>query len=804
MAAASHNSAFPVEEKAPLMGYHVDKNIVTLPGNRLVSVIRLKGVSFETKDKQELDREFIRLNRYFLALGKKEGKNLMVQTYTTKSVVKLDAEYKLPLPTLQDLVDTYCKPFRNGKFRQVGYTITLILKYRDLEDGISRMKELLTMSDTMLASYDPSVLGIESSRDGKTIRSQIGRFYSYILNGKEKDILLCDTRLGDAVIDSVTNFEAYDFVENRPNQGGNRFATTYDLRDYPTKSVPGMWDEAIEQQFDFTLVQSFLFEDRNEAKRQFTRHAADLASTEGESNQTDELTGEGGAVQQITQGEKAFGRYHASLIVYGETPDEAIINGSKMESLFMTHDTGFVRSTVTNIDTWFTQFPAVTKAIYIMLKSTENLCCGFSLHATPVGKATGNPIGDGSAIMPLRTVNESLYFSNLHDSPLGQNNIGEFLPGHKTYIGSTGTGKTTMEALELVFVSRFNPMLFSIDYNHSLENIYRALNTRYFTISPGEFTGINLFQLPDTPELRQQLFDTVLQCAVASITTREEEREIQDSIDAVLRHANIDNRGMSLLLQNIPKKGGNCLHTRLEKWCRHAGGYQGNYAWVLDSPKNLFNPTEFRRLAFDCTKILTKEFTSKHPVVMEVLLNTFFFLKRLMHKQEPGSLLINNVAEFWVPLSFESTAEAIKEILKAGRTRGECLIMDTQSPEDALDTEYAPAVVQQVITQFWLANNKADGEKYAKFGVKGKEFEKVVEIIPQSREFLIKQGHQAVMAKFVLDDNLKYWLPLLSSTEKNLVVAENIRKSLNTDDPEIWVPAFLDEMYRLNKEEDED
>ncbi|MBF9259521.1 conjugal transfer protein, partial [Acinetobacter baumannii] len=75
--------------------------------------------------------------------------------------------------------------------------------------------------------------------------SQIGRFYSLLFNGREQAVRLSDTRLGEAIIDSVTSFGAYDFVENRPNHGGRRFATTYDLRDYPSEgSRPGMWDEA--------------------------------------------------------------------------------------------------------------------------------------------------------------------------------------------------------------------------------------------------------------------------------------------------------------------------------------------------------------------------------------------------------------------------------------------------------------------------------------------------------------------------------------------------------------------------------
>jgi type IV secretion system protein VirB4 len=771
------------------MGYPVHENMVTLPGNRLVSLIRLKGISHETRNDDELERLFFQLNRYFLALGKKEGKNLMLQSYITKTGIEINTQYKMSLPALQDFVDAYTAPFRNGTFRQVGYTLALILKFRDLDDGIKAMQELLTISSTMLASYDLAIMGMEENAHG-ALYSQIGRFYSQLINGHDQDVLISDTRLGEAVIDSVTNFAEYDFIENRPNRGGQRFATTYDLRDYPAGgSGPGMWDEAIEQQFDFTLVQTFMYEDRNTVKREFKKHIADLGSVERESRQTAELDD---AVQEITQGDKAFGRYHAALIVFGNSPDDAIENGSKMESVFTVHDATFVRSTMSNMNTWYAQFPAATDVLYPMSKSTENFACSFSLHATPTGKAKGNPVGDGTALIPMRTDKDALFLLNAHDSPSGQNNLGEKLPGHMAITGQTGVGKTTLEAVLLTFFSRWDPMLFCIDYNFSLKNLLMSLDARYFTMTPGQPTGINPFQLTDSPELRNFLFDQVFCCAGGkSITTQAEEREIQDSIDAVMKHTNVGNRGMSLLLQNITRRGGNCLHTRLAKWCRLAGGYEGQNAWVLDSPTNLFNPQDFRRLAFDCTNILNKEYAAKHPDVMEVLLNTLFFMKRTMHAANPGSLLLNVMAEYWVPLSFESTAEAIKEILKSGRTRGEILIMDTQSPEDALNTEYAPAVVQQVITSIWLANKKADRDGYARFGVTGKVFDAVVEMHPLSREMVVIQGNQAVKLKLVLDDKLKYWLPLLSTTTENAAVAEQIRQLLNTTDPKIWVPAFL-------------
>ena len=217
---------------------------------------------------------------------------------------------------------------------------------------------------------------------------------------------------------------------------------------------------------------------------------------------------------------------------------------------------------------------------------------------------------------------------------------------------------------------------------------------------------------------------------------------------------------------------------------------------MLDAPVNTFIPGEQTRLAFDGTQILKKSYTSKHPEVVEVLLNTLFFMKNQMHTQ--GQLMLNVIAEYWVPLSFESTAETIKEWLKAGRMRSECVLMDTQSPEDAIATPYAPAVIQQVPTQIWLPNEMADQEGYARFGITPAMFDEIKVLKKNSRRFVIKQGGQVLIAQFDMGvGKLKYWLPLLSATAENIKIAETVRSELNTDDPEIWVPAFLEQMEKI-------
>ncbi|MFD2051177.1 conjugal transfer protein, partial [Pantoea stewartii] len=77
MAGGLRKKGISPETRVPWMNYHVHENMVTVSGQRLISIVRFKGVSYATKEKPELNKLFKNENRFLLSLGKKEGKNLM-------------------------------------------------------------------------------------------------------------------------------------------------------------------------------------------------------------------------------------------------------------------------------------------------------------------------------------------------------------------------------------------------------------------------------------------------------------------------------------------------------------------------------------------------------------------------------------------------------------------------------------------------------------------------------------------------------------------------------------------------------
>lgn len=60
----------------------------------------------------------------------------------------------------------------------------------------------------------------------------------------------------------------------------------------------------------------------------------------------------------------------------------------------------------------------------------------------------------------------------------------------------------------------------------------------------------------------------------------------------------------------------------------------------------------------------------------------------------------------------------------------------------------------------------------------------------KSRKFIIKRGNESIRAIFDLSD-MKEFIPVLSSNDKGIALMEQVMNELHSDDPEKWVPVFM-------------
>lgn len=91
----------------------------------------------------------------------------------------------------------------------------------------------------------------------------------------------------------------------------------------------------------------------------------------------------------------------------------------------------------------------------------------------------------------------------------------------------------------------------------------------------------------------------------------------------------------------------------------------------------------------------------------------------------------------------------VKRGLKTDRKKDAVYVFSTQEPNDALDSSIGKTIMQQCVTKILLENPDADYEDYVtRLKLTPAEFDALLSIPENSRQFLVKQGSQSAMAQF--------------------------------------------------------
>ncbi len=97
--------------------------------------------------------------------------------------------------------------------------------------------------------------------------------------------------------------------------------------------------------------------------------------------------------------------HHCTVI--GDSPDKVIIDSADLNGQFLAKGTVLKRSNLKSQFSFLSVLPASKMRIKPSPRTIANLTSTWSLHNYSTGKATGNPVGDGSAIIPLKTLSNS-------------------------------------------------------------------------------------------------------------------------------------------------------------------------------------------------------------------------------------------------------------------------------------------------------------------------------------------------------------------------------------------------------------
>ena len=767
----------------PKICQHVTDNLVWYKDGFVGFVIRMEGLAFDGVEDKHLYTSFVGLRNLFAALGKTLGNRLSVWTTLQRKQIDFNRDYAFSTEFCQQFAAKYLKRFQEEDYFENLFYITVLVKSSDIDEGIKEAEELIDIMMRSLEVYDPYLLTAYQNNEGIAF-SEVYEFFGSLINGSEQKIPLSAVDAYQMIASANLHFGS-DVLEIRPDQALRKYAVMFDLKDFGL-SKPKILTPVLTLPCEFTLTQSLVYINPYSMQEKITRQINNLQSVGDKArDQIEELEiGQG----KLTSGELMFGEYHAALVVYGKTPQDATYNGSKAYAAFL--NSGgyrFSKASMSAPATFFSQVPNSNEKPRRYPKTTENLATTFGIHNYSHGKSHGNPIGDGSAVMPLQTVSKTVYDFNFHFTNMKEDNLGEKIAGHTLILGATGTGKTTLQTAILSFVERFHPFIFAMDLDRGMEIFIRAIGGQYFALEAGEPTGLNPFQLPVTPVNREFLYTLVTMCGSDEDgkITAVEEKQIQFAVDATL-DLDRENRNFSTLLQSIPHSDDpNSLRIRLSKWCRSENG---RYAWCLDNPENRFDPETFYRIGFDLTVVLKDDYPPTAPI-----LAFMFHLRNLMMARvsKEDGILATIIEEFWYAARFQALQEIMLKILKTDRKLGGWLILVSQSPEDAINCPIFPAIVQQTPTKVFLPNPDAEYEgSYQRCGLTEKEFKQLSELSTDSRTFLVKQGRQSAFAKLDLY-GFNDEIPILSGSADNVEILHQIMAEYG-EEPKQWYQPFIE------------
>jgi type IV secretion system protein VirB4 len=763
--------------------YLLDDRTVVLRDGGLMQSIYLEGFAFETADTDEVNHRQIVRAAALRAIG--SSRFVVYHHIIRRRVsVSLDASYDDPVCNLiqqrwqarlssrqvfvNDLFLTIVRRNPKGK---VGIAEGLASMFSRGVGGNAHQaalardhKELQAATEALmsaLSAYGPRLLGGYDTNNGRC--SEPLELLSALYNGEMRPVLRPSTDIGQYIPYRRISF-GLEALEQSAAGDGKDFAAILSLKDYPPAATPGMCDAILRLPFEMTLTESFGFVDRQIGLERINLALRRLRAADEEAMSLRQ--GLMAAKDDLTVGAVGLGEHHLSLLVRTKSLDS--LDPAAAQCLAALADLGAVAVREdTNLEPAFwAQFPGNEGYIARRaLISTSAYASFASLHGFPVGQAEGNHWGQ--AVTVFETSSGTPYYFNFHKADLG----------NFTVIGPSGSGKTVVLNFLAAQAQKFKPRTVLFDKDRGAEIFIRAIGGHYATLRPGEPTGFNPLQLPDTPGNR-----AFLRALIAQLLLRqdlplnsEEEAIITEAVDANFEQEPQYRRLRYFreLLGGVRRPTHGDLAARLSPWCG-----DGEAAWLFDNEQDLLDMSE-RTLGFDMT-LLLNEPVLRTPAMM--------YLFQRVEERLDGTPTIIIIDEGWKALDDEIFAAAIRNWMKTLRKRNAILGFGTQSARDALDSRISTAIIEQAATQIFMPNPRAQPEDYCDgFGLTLHELDLIRALPPHARAFLVKHGNHSVVARLDLGD-MPDVLTVLSGREQSVRLLDDLRARLGDDPAGWWEP----------------
>ena len=764
---------------------HVTDQIIALDTGALMAMVQLDGASFETADIRDLNDAHAKLISAWrnLADDRLALWHHVIRREFTPSPGEpprsafargLDTRYQARLASGKMFVNELflalvLHPGREAAGQADAWFTRVAGRPTGWAEDEARQRLEDATRDLMqvLGPYGPRLLGLYEQ--GGVWFSEPMEVLRTVLTGRREAVPLVRGRLGPAMHTARLIF-GREALEIRDAETA-RFGAMFGIKEYPATTRPGLWDNLLAARFPLVVSQSFSFLSKPAARAVMERKQNQMVSARDRASSQVGALSE--ALDDLMSNRFVMGDHQASVLVLGETPEALADHVSKARALLSESGLVTAREDLALEAAFWAQFPGnFNQRVRPAAITSRNFAGLAPFHTHPAGRANGNHWG--AAVALLRTSAGSPFHFSFH--------LGDV--GHTFICGPSGSGKTVVQNFMLAQLERFGAQQVFIDKDRGAELFVRASGGAYLSLRNGRPTGFApLKALEFTPANRLFLGALIRQLVAKADMPLgvQDERAIDEAI-AGLAPLPPHQRTFSALRALLGQRDASGVGARLEPW--RQGGALG---WVLDNDTDALT-LEARFLGFDMTHVLDNP-QVRTPVMMYL----FHRLSALVD----GRRLVVDIDEFWKALGDEAFRGLAEDGLKTYRKQNAFMVFGTQSPADVLRSPIAHTILEQCATKIFLPNPHAAERDYVEgFGLSRREFALVrEELSPESRQFLVKQGLNAVVAELRLD-GLADDLAILSGRAETVDLLDRIRARLG-DDPDDWLDSFHHERRLL-------
>ncbi|MBA8840611.1 VirB4 family type IV secretion system protein [Ochrobactrum sp. RH2CCR150] len=759
---------------------HVDDTTIALDSRALMSVLVLEGVSFETADVLDLNGLHRSLNTLYRNIA---DERLALWTHVIRRRDNDYPEGHFANPFSDSLNTRYREQmvredlFRNdlyltlvsypnrGPVEKAASVLSRLRKAKRSgvemdEEALKHLQDKVVDVTAGLKRFGARILSLYE-QDG-ILFSEPSEFLHQLVGGRREPVPLTEGPISSAIYSDRAIF-GRETVEIR-QEAETRYAGMFGFKEYPATTRAGMLDSILTAPFELILTQSFAFTSKADARTIMGRKQNQMVSAADKAaSQIEELSD---AMDDLESNRFVLGEHHLGLSVFAASVKELTDYMANARAHLTSGGAVVAREDIGLEAAWWAQLPgnlryrARSGAI-----TSRNFAALSPFHSYPTGQKDGNEWG--AAVAMLKTASGSPFYFNFHHSDLGN-----------TFVcGPSGTGKTVLLNFMLSQLEKHDPHMVFFDKDRGADLFVRATGGTYLPLQNGVSTGCApLKALELTAENRIFLANWIGKLVGAG--TREltvtELRDIASAVDG-LADLPAERRSIGALrtfLNNTDPEG---IASRLRRWER--GGPLG---WVFDNELDDIG-IGAKFIGYDMTDFLDNE-----EIRTPLMAYLFYRVEQLID----GRRIIIVIDEFWKALQDEGFRDLAQNKLKTIRKQNGLMLFASQSPRDAIVSPIAHTIIEQCPTQIFLPNPRGDHADYVDgFKLTQGEFELISrELSVEDRRFIVKQGHNSVVAELNLngfDDELA----ILSGRTANVELADAIRTELG-DGREDWLTVF--------------